>query len=75
MNWQIFSVYKIEATSDYLQVKFSSDEEWNQFVDMIKTRSIKDFGVDVGPNDKIVTLSTCATEKDSRLVVHAVLKN
>ncbi len=75
MNWEIFSVYKIEATSDYLQVRFSSDEEWNDFINMITTRSIKDFGITVGPNDKIITLSTCATEKDSRLVVHAVLKN
>ena len=74
MNWEIFSVYKIEATSDYLQVKFSSDDEWLEFVNMLKGRSFKDFNVNVGVNDKIITLSTCSTEKNSRLVVHAVLK-
>ena len=74
MNWEIFSVYKIDATSDYLQVKFSSDDEWMEFVNLIKSRSIKDFGVNVDASDKIITLSTCATEKNSRLVVHAVLK-
>ena len=42
MNWEIFSVYKIDATSDYLQVKFSSDDEWMEFVNLIKSRSIKD---------------------------------
>ena len=74
MNWEIFSVYKIDATSDYLQVKFSSDEEWMEFISMLKERSIKDFGIDVTSDDRIITLSTCATEKNSRLVVHAVLK-
>ena len=73
-NWEIFSVYKITATSDYLQVNFSSNEEWQEFANMLKDRSFRKYNVNVGPDDKIITLSTCSTEKDSRLVVHAVLK-
>lgn len=75
MNWQVFSIYKIHLTSDYLQVNFSTDEEWLEFANILKDRSIYDFGIEIGPNDKIITLSTCSTDKDTRLVVHAVLKN
>lgn len=74
MNWQVFSIYKVPVTSDYLQVKFKDDDEWASFIDMIKKRSINDFGIEVGPNDKILTLSTCSTN-NQRLVIHAVLKN
>ena len=74
MEWQIFSIYKIPKTSDYLQVTFSSDEEWLQFTDLLKSRSIKDFGVEIKPEDKILTLSTCSSSRDTRLVVHAVLR-
>ena len=73
MKWKVFSIYKIHKTSDYLQVKFSTDEEYMEFINMIKSRSINDFGVDVTPNDKILTLSTCSSSRDTRLVVHAVL--
>jgi hypothetical protein len=38
---------------------------------MIKGRSIHDFGVEYGINDKMITLSTCNNTGDKRLVVHA----
>ena len=74
-KWKIFSIYKTTVTSDYLQVKFSSDEEWMEFINMVKRRSVKDFGVNVSPDDKILTLSTCAETRSRRLVVHAVMIN
>ena len=72
-EWRVFSIYRIPKTSDYLQVNFSSDEEWNEFINLLKYRSVKDFGVKVGPNDKILTLSTCSSTRDTRLVLHAVM--
>ena len=74
MNWKVFSIYKTPVTSDYLQVDFADDEEWTNFISMIKSRSINDFGVDVGPDDKILTLSTCSSTNNTRLVLHAVLQ-
>jgi len=73
MKWKVFSIYKIGKTSDYLQVKFDSDEEYLEFIKMLKDRSINDFGVDIKATDKIITLSTCSSSRDSRLVLHAVL--
>ena len=32
--WQIFSVYRIPTTSDYLQTKFESDREYQEFLNL-----------------------------------------
>ena len=51
----------------------STDEEFLNFVDMIKSRSIYDFGVTINAEDHILTLSTCYGNGDQRMVVHAKL--
>ncbi len=72
MKFQIFSIYKIPKTSDYLYTSFDSDDEFQEFVSMIKGRSIYDFNIDINNDDNILTLSTC-TGNNARLVVHAKL--
>lgn len=72
MKWQIFSMYKINATEDYLKNEFNNPEEYLEFINMIRGRSIKKFSVEVNENSKILTLSTCFSHS-SRHVVHAVL--
>lgn len=64
--WEVFSVYTIKKTSDYLETSIDED-----FINMIINRSIKDFDVEVDSNDKILTLSTCYINSNTRLVVHA----
>ena len=73
MNWQIFSIYKVPVTTDYLRTVFNSDDDYLEFIDMIKKRSIYDFNVNFDANDIILTLSTCSNGNDQRLVVHAKL--
>lgn len=73
MKWQIFSIYKVGVTNDYLYANFNTDEEFLSFVDMIKSRSIYDFGVTIDKDDNILTLSTCYGNGDQRMVVHAKL--
>ncbi len=72
MNYQVFSIYKTPVTKDYLKTYFADDNAFNDFVKMIKSRSVKDFEIEVKPGDKILTLSTC-TGDNERLVVHAKL--
>ena len=67
---RIFSIYVIPNTNDYLYINFS-DEDYVNFINKIKGRSIRDFGVDYSINDKMITLSTCNNTGDKRLVVHA----
>ena len=75
MNWQIFSIYTIDVTNDYLQTKFNTDEEYLNFLNLMSSRSIYDFGVALDPSNKILTLSTCYKDSNHRLVIHAKLIN
>ena len=75
MKWQIFSIYKIPVTNDYLTTDFRNNDEYLEFLNMIKSRSIYDFKQELTIDDKILTLSTCSNGHDQRLVVHAKLIN
>ena len=72
-QWEVFSIYSIKVTDDYLRTTFESDEDFLNFVDMLRQRSIFESDTLIDENDKILTLSTCV-ENDARLVVHAVLR-
>ena len=73
LKFRIFSIYKVDYTTDYLRVKFKSTEEKENFIKLIKGRSNYKSNVEVGVDDKILTLSTCTGGNNRRLVVHAVL--
>jgi sortase B len=70
-TWKVFSIYRTSPTNDYLQNTFNSDTEYMEFINMIKSRSVYNFNVDVKPEDKIITLSSCYGNSD-RVVLHAV---
>ena len=70
--WQIFSIYHIPTTSDYLETNFSSDTEYLDFLNMLLTRSAYNFNTSINSNDNILTLSTCYNNSD-KMVVHAKL--
>ena len=70
--WQVFSVYRIPTTNDYIQTEFISDEEYLNFLNKITSRSIHNFNTTVGVTDQILTLSTCFND-DDKVVLHAKL--
>ncbi len=70
--WQVFSVYHIPTTSDYLKVDFDSPEQFSNFAKMLQDRSVYSFNTSVGGNDKILTLSTCYSNGE-KMVMHAKL--
>lgn len=72
MLWQIFSVYTIETTNDYIETSFNNDSEYQEFLDLILGRTFRNFNTKVNTSDNILTLSTCygSTKK---LVVHSKL--
>ena len=70
--WQVFSVYHIPTTSDYIQTVFSSDDEFLQLITKLKDRSMFNFNTDVNSNDNILTLSTCYSDTE-KVVLHAKL--
>ena len=73
MNWKIFSIYVTDVTNDYLYANFSDEDKHQEFINLITDRSIYEFNTPVSTNDKILTLSTCASNGKKRLVIHAVL--
>lgn len=73
MKWQIFSIYVTDVTNDYLIADFSTDEKFQNFIDLITNRSKYEFNTPVSIKDKILTLSTCSNNGQKRLVIHAVL--
>ena len=70
--WQVFSVYTIPTTSDYLQTEFSSDEQFLEFATMLEDRSRYNFNAALTESDHILTLSTCLNDSE-RVVLHAKL--
>lgn len=70
--WQVFSIYRIPTTSDYLNISFNSNEEYIKFLNVLLNRSSFNFDTNVNENDRILTLSTCYNDKD-KIVLHAKL--
>ena len=73
LEWQVFSVYTIENTDDYLKINFNSNEEFNNFANKLKKRSVFDFNTNILEDDNILTLSTCYINNQKRVVLHAKL--
>jgi len=72
-KFKIFSVYKVDYTTDYLQVDFNGEKEFIDFVNMLKNRSVFKSNEEIEYDDVILTLSTCTGSNNQRLVVHGVL--
>lgn len=70
IKYEVFSTYQIEAEEYYVQTNIN-DSEYDEFIQKVKSRSIKDFGVRVSDTDSILTLSTCANNNKYRIVLHA----
>lgn len=71
-KWQVFSTYTIEPESYYITTSFKDNDEFNNFINTLKQRSVYNYGVEVNANDKILTLSSCYDDK-KRMVLHAKL--
>jgi SrtB family sortase len=70
-EWEIFSFYETEIDFFYNKVLFSTIDEYEQLVIEMRRKSQYDTGINVYPDNQILTLSTCAPSGDLRLVVHA----
>lgn len=72
--WQVFSVYRIPTTNDYIKTGFEANNEFALFANKLKSRSVYDFNTTISPTDKILTLSTCiGNNSEERMVLHAKL--
>lgn len=70
--WQVFSVYRIPTTNDYIRVKFVDNNDFLEFGNTLISRSAYNFNTTLTGEDKILTLSTCYNDTD-KVVLHAKL--
>ena len=68
--WQIFSIYHLPATNDYIQTKFSSDSDFQRFIDLISNRTMYNFDTKATVNDVITLLP-----KTPLILIFIVLAN
>ena len=69
--YQVFSTYKVLSEDYYIKNSFNDDNEYQEFLNKIKSRSNYNYDVDLDVNDSILTLSTCASNDKYRIVLHA----
>ena len=73
---EVFAAYETTIDFYYIETEFKTDEEFLQFIGEVQKRSTIDMNVDIGPDDKIITLSTCkdsVISDDHRFVVQGKL--
>ncbi len=69
--FQVFSIYRIMNTNDYLYTGYDNNEKFLSFIDLIKNRSLVKYDdLEIEPSDKILTLATCYDTRE-KFVVHA----
>lgn len=76
MDWEIFAVFYVDKTFAYIDAEPPDGVE--ALAKEVQAMSLYDYGVTVGPEDKILTLSTCSVkdgpqDRDHRFVVMARL--
>ena len=71
-KYQVFSIYEDKASDYPITTEFNSDIEYNKFLNTIKDKSAYNFGVEVSSNQSIITLSTCASNNQNRVTLHAI---
>ena len=73
-KWEVYAAYRVSTGFNYDQVVFENDYEFMELLDNIQYKAAIKTDAELGPDDKILTLSTCPNAKESeRLVVNARL--
>lgn len=77
-DWEVFAINKLNVDSsqgtifDYLQCGFATDENFLNYINEVRERSLIDTSVKINEDDQIMLMSTCSYEYDNfRTVVYA----
>ena len=69
--YQVFSTYSIDPEEYYINTEFSNDNQYNNFLNKVKSRSNYNYNIDINKDDHILTLSSCTANGTKRVVLHA----
>ncbi|WP_236690910.1 class B sortase [Lysinibacillus xylanilyticus] len=73
---EVFAAYETTIDFYYIETEFKSNDTFLKFLDEIQAHSAIEMNVEIGPEDKILTLSTCkdsVMSDDHRFVVQGKL--
>ncbi|MBC1341747.1 class B sortase [Listeria welshimeri] len=73
---EIFSVYETTTDFYYIETNFPGKQDFDDYLEKVQQQSIYKSNVKVSSKDRIITLSTCDTEKDyekGRMVIQGKL--
>lgn len=73
MQWEVFAVFETHIDFYYINTVFETDREWISFINYCQSLSVHQTDTVLQKDDIVLTLSTCAVEKDYRNVVMAKL--
>ena len=74
LKYKVFSVYITDAKDNYIKNQFDNKNQYKEFLENIKSKSMYESNIELDEDDKIITLSTCSYEfNDARMVVHGKL--
>ena len=71
VKYEVFSIYQTDVEDFYIQTSFKSTKDYLNFLNTLKSRSTKDYHVDLNATDQVLTISTCGKESKYRIVLHA----
>ncbi|MBR5369992.1 MAG: class B sortase, partial [Bacilli bacterium] len=72
-KYQVFSTYEIKPEDFYITTNFKSTDNYVYFLNKISSRSNYNYKVELNEFDRILTLSSCLGEGQTRVVLHARL--
>ncbi|MBN2878877.1 MAG: class B sortase [Clostridia bacterium] len=73
MDWEVFAIFEANINFYYIDTEFSNEIEWLKFIRYCQSLSLYETDTVLTPEDIVLTLSTCSTDKDHRVVVMARL--
>ena len=71
-RYQIYAYKVVEDGAYIYQLYFDGGEDFAEFANKIGSQSSRDTGIEIGQDDKVITMSTCTGNDEERFVVSAV---
>lgn len=73
---KVFAAESTPSSNDSWLINFDSPESRQQWIDARIAASVVDTGVEPGPDDRLMTLSTCISDRNgNRFLVHGFLQS
>lgn len=71
-RYQIYAYKVVEDGAYIYQLYYDGGEDFAEFANKIGSQSSRNTGIEIGPDDKVITMSTCTGNDEERFVVSAV---